>query len=1305
MSVERLLRVLDAVGIEATGREAAEAIWLAVRIAERTGPAASAPSAPERAAGEPAPTAPVTAAPPPVEETAERPRPPQGDRATLYSLGQAATAAGPARRDAVTVRAPAVPALPGGRDILRALRPLKRRVPSRHDFVLDESATADRVAAERLVLPVMSPADGRWLSVALVADAGPSMVIWRSLVAELRILLERLGAFRDVRTWHLHAAPDGTVGIHPRAVLDGPPRSPRELIDPSGRQAVLVVSDCVDEKWRDGAADDLLDAWGRTGPLAILQPLPQRLWRRSGAAPLLARIHATAPGLPNSRLLVVPDERMPDARPHPGLAVPILEIEPDWLAPWARLIAGTAYGGMDGAVMLSRPGTRRPPAAPDGESPSPYERVLAFRAAASPEAYRLAGHLAAAPLTLPVMRLVQHVMLPATRPSHLAEVFVGGLLRVADETPVADPELIEYDFIDGVRDVLLGTIRRSDAMRVFDEVSAYVTAHMGRSRDTAALVDVPAGTGDRSVGDDRPFATVPRQVIERLGDPLPRRDVPREPMPSARPVGTTSTEHADVVVVGSGFGGSVAAYRLAEAGLSVVVLERGRDYPPGSFARTPAEMSRAFWDPSAGLYGLFDTWSFRGFDSIVSSGLGGGSLIDANVLMRKDEHWFVHEALPGGGYESWPVTRADLDPHYEAVEKMLGANPYPLEHRAYAATPKTRAMQAAAAELGLDWRLPPLAVSFAPDAGSEPGVGLPLATPWYGNLHGVPRTTCRLCGECNIGCNDGSKNTLDHTYLSAAKHHGADLRTLHEVTAIRPRVAGGYEVDVVQHDPKVKVRKPPAKTISCDRLVLAAGTYGTSYLLLRNRARFPGLSGALGSRFSGNGDLLTFLRRVKGDDRVHPLDASRGPVITSAIRLPDERDGHGDAGRGAYIEDGGYPSFVNWMVEDTDIGRELGRIVRVAFERFRAFISNAPDTRTSRELSELIGDGALSMSSLPLLGMGRDVPDGVLRLRGGMLDIDWSAETSTVHFERLRVTMRRIAHVLGAAPSDQPIRFRKEVLTIHPSGGAPIGGHPGEGVCDPYGEVYGFPGLYIADGAALPGPVGANPSLTIAALADRMCTRMLEGRSERSGAARPSAQGSGRTTLSFTEEMKGFYAEGETAPEPGERAGREREQTLQYRLTITVDDVGRFLAEPGYTARADGWIAGAGIGECEIQQGWFDLFAPGDAPDRRLARYRLHFTDDTGRARTFSGWKDINHRSAQSSWPGATTLYFRLLEGHVPDGEDEEAANTGAGILRLDAAAFARQLTTFRTSGPEGAPALELFTAFYLGELTDRPMT
>ncbi|MFC0863303.1 FAD-dependent oxidoreductase [Sphaerimonospora cavernae] len=744
-------------------------------------------------------------------------------------------------------------------------------------------------------------------------------------------------------------------------------------------------------------------------------------------------------------------------------------------------------------------------------------------------------------------------------------------------------------------------------------------------------------------------------------------------------------EHVDAVVVGSGFGGAVTAYRLAEAGLSVVVLERGRPYPPGSFPRGPAQFGRAFWDPDAGLYGMFDVWSFRDCDSVVGSGLGGGSLVYANVLLRKDEEWFVHEQpLPGGGYESWPVTRTELDPHYDAVERMIGVSPYPLAHPVYADTLKTRAMRDAAAELGLDWRLPPLAVSFAPSPGAEPGPGLPIADPEYGSVHGVPRRTCRLCGECDIGCNDGAKNSLDHTYLAAARHHGADLRTLHEVRGIRPRVNGGYDVAYIVHMPpaspdagdRLRPRWTGPHTISCDRLVLAAGTFGTSQLLLRDRTAFPGLSRTLGTRFSGNGDVLAFLLRATDRSRTRPINAARGPVITSAIRLGD-----------SYIEDGGYPAFVDYLVEGADIRAGLGRAARFVLERVRGLLTH--DTNLSAELAHLIGRGELSGSSLPLLGMGLDVPDGVLRLRDGRLDLVWSPETSKDYFDRLRATMRRIGDVLGADYAGMPSRWRDRVITAHPLGGAPMGRHPGEGVCDAYGEVFGFPGLYVADGAAMPGPVGANPALTIAALADRMSTRMLETRQDTPGPlahGSPGTRSATPTALWFIEEMRGLLG-----------AGR-----CEFRLTITVDDADRFLAEPEHQARAEGWIDAAICGgRRPIARGWFNLFVPGEAPDHRRMRYRLHFWDGSNQPRTLTGWKDVRHGPPTRLWLDTSTLYVRLLAGHVAEDEDGDAEEIASGTLRIMPVDLARMLATFRTEGPDGAAALARFCGFFLGELWD----
>jgi cholesterol oxidase len=799
-------------------------------------------------------------------------------------------------------------------------------------------------------------------------------------------------------------------------------------------------------------------------------------------------------------------------------------------------------------------------------------------------------------------------------------------------------------------------------------------------------------------------------------------------------------EHVDVVVVGSGFGGSVAAYQLASAGLSVVVLERGRAHPPGSFPRRPAEMANAFWDPEQRLYGMYDVWSFDGCGSVVASGLGGGSLIYANVLLRKDEHWFVHdEPVAGGGYESWPVTRAELDPHYDAVERMLGATPYPVEHPAYAHTQKTIALRDAAMELGLDWRLPPLGISFAPEPGARPGLGLPIPEPEYGNVHGAPRRTCRLCGECDIGCNDGAKNTLDHTYLSAARHRGADLRTLSEVRGVR-QTTDGYAVDYVTHElprdgtdngRRNEHRGTATRTIGCDRLVLAAGTFGTTYLLLRSRAGLPALSGALGTRFSGNGDLLTFLLRAKDRSRTREIGASHGPVITSAIRLADRADDPHESGRGGYIEDGGHPGFVDWLADRADLRADVVRAARFVIERIWARLTR--DANMSAEIAGLFRDTGLSASSLPLLGMGRDVPNGQLRLRGGKLDLRWSPEASAEHFDRLRGTMGRIADVLGADHVGLPTWVSKQFITAHPLGGAPMGRHPGEGVCDSYGEVFGHPGLFIADGAAMPGPVGANPSLTIAALADRMATRMLEARAPRprqesapveatttatpsptpappTAPTSPTARTAPTvptgptvpTSLSFEEEMAGFVVPGATDPRAGEADQDTGREPFSFRLRIDVDDVDGFLAEPEHLARAWGSVRTPGPqGQRPVERGWFNLFVPGTTPRSRRMRYRLWFTDAGGRPRTLVGRKDVDDGPISRMWRDTSTLYVRLLHGHVPPQGDADAVVVGAGTLCLEPKDLVATLRSFSTEGPHGLAALARFGTFFVGELWD----
>jgi len=567
----------------------------------------------------------------------------------------------------------------------------------------------------------------------------------------------------------------------------------------------------------------------------------------------------------------------------------------------------------------------------------------------------------------------------------------------------------------------------------------------------------------------------------------------------------TATPHYDAVVVGSGFGGSVMAYRMAEAGLRVLVLERGKAYPPGSFARSPAEMRRNFWDPSEGDQGLIDFWSFRGIDAIVASGLGGGSLVYANVLLRKDEKWFVREQPCGGPFEYWPVVRDELELHYDRVEAMLNAQRYPVAHEPYRDTAKARAMCDAATRLRLHHEHPPLAIAFA-NPGRPPRPGEPLDDRPGHNRYGVPRTTCRLCAECFLGCNYGAKETLDLTYLSAAERQPvpAEIRVRHEVRDF-VREGNRWRVGFVVHRPEAEgvetpTRDLPVDQVTCERLVLAAGSLGTTFLLLsmrdRHPERFAGVGPRLGTGFTGNGDLQTFImrarRRAGGELEPRPLEPTRGPTITTAVRVADELDGDGATGRGLWIEDGGFPLWVAWLAETLGGGvASLGRALGLAGRYLEGALGLVRDTDLSAEIAEAIGPGTLTDTSLPLLFMGRDVADGRMWLEDGLLQLSWRVDRSRDYFDRARGVARDLAEALHGSYAENPLYYLRRLITVHPLGGSPMGRNSAEGVVDPWGNVYGCPGLYVACGAMMPGPAGVNPALTIAALADRFAERLI----------------------------------------------------------------------------------------------------------------------------------------------------------------------------------------------------------------------
>ena len=229
---------------------------------------------------------------------------------------------------------------------------------------------------------------------------------------------------------------------------------------------------------------------------------------------------------------------------------------------------------------------------------------------------------------------------------------------------------------------------------------------------------------------------------------------------------------------------------------------------------------------------------------------------------------------------------------------------------------------------------------------------------------------------------------------------------------------------------------------------------------------------------------------VDGKPTPRIVDPGYGPVITSTARMPDALDG--GEGRGFYLQDAGYPQQLAWILHVLAAPKSLWAWRSTAMFLVKNWLQGSPDTDVSGYIADLLQSRELSAGGLPLLGMGRDIPDGRMFLRNGRLDLDWNRKRSAEYFARLRTTSRGFAHALGGRFADNPIWFLRRVITVHPLGGCPMGRDATEGVVDPYGNVFGYPGLHIADGSIMPGPVGPNPSFTIAALADRFADSMLE---------------------------------------------------------------------------------------------------------------------------------------------------------------------------------------------------------------------
>lgn len=551
-----------------TPREWAEAVLLQQRI--RRAAAAPAASGPPDDPVDPAPDtppAPEPAAPPaPAEDEREddphalEPPAPEGGVPEGTAGAAAAEARWPGyvhvRTTGGTGPAAVHAAWPWGADesqgqvelsdplgLGRALRPFGRRRASVHRFTLDEEGTAVRAAEQGFWEPVFHGAGEHWFDVVLVVEDSVSMSVWDGAARALTDVFQRQGAFSDVRTWRLDTWRPGEVVLRPDG--SAADRDPQELLHPQRRRLILLLSDCVGEGWSRGTVPRLLDLWARHGPVAVLNPLPHHMWDRCDAIPLDVSLRACAGGLPNTELGLrlpgpapgdpdadgaegtdgpLPGEGPPEDRPVP---VPVLEIEPEWLATWARLVTGTGGGWLPAAALLTDASglaarCAAVPRTPEDDDPlAPDERVRNFRAAASPAARLLASHLALAPLTLDVMEKVKKAVLPRLGPLPLAEVLLSGLL----ERPApAAAGFTGFAFRDGVRNQLLGGLGRGELFRALQGVSAVAAKVIGARPDLLPrYLAAPDGpVDDRLTPAERELAAAAHPALLALGRPYSR---------------------------------------------------------------------------------------------------------------------------------------------------------------------------------------------------------------------------------------------------------------------------------------------------------------------------------------------------------------------------------------------------------------------------------------------------------------------------------------------------------------------------------------------------------------------------------------------------------------------------------------------------------------------------------------------------------------------------------------------------------------------------------------------------------------
>jgi cholesterol oxidase len=514
----------------------------------------------------------------------------------------------------------------------------------------------------------------------------------------------------------------------------------------------------------------------------------------------------------------------------------------------------------------------------------------------------------------------------------------------------------------------------------------------------------------------------------------------------------------DVLVIGSGFGGSVSALRLTEKGYRVGVLEAGRRFSDHEFAKNSWHLRDFLFAPGLGLTGIQRIHRLDNALILAGAGVGGGSLVYANTLYKPPRAFFQDPQWRA--IADW---ESELDPYYDQAQRMLGAVTY------RRMTPADEQLKRVAEQMGVgeSYHQAPVGVFFGQN-GERPGTQ--VADPYFGGA-GPSRRTCTDCGECMTGCRHNAKNTLVKNYLYLAERNGAEIHALTTVTEVVPLDGGGYRVATRPTASGRRSRKG-RRVFTARQVVFSAGAYNTQRLMhtLRATGKLPALSAALGRLTRTNSEAL--LGASARDDR---RDFTEGVAITSSI--------HPDAH--THIEPVRYGKGSNAMgllrAPLTDGGGRMPRALKALGEvlrhprRSRVLFT----TRRFAERTVIL----LVMQSLDnsLTVYPKRTPTGRVKIRSRQ----GHGEPNPAWIPAANLAARLMAENLGGVPGGTVGDVLGMPMTAHILGGAVLGADPERGVVDPYHRVFGYEGLHVVDGSAVPANLGVNPSLTITAMAER----------------------------------------------------------------------------------------------------------------------------------------------------------------------------------------------------------------------------